>query len=133
MRRAKAKRLVELVRVGAALVRGKLDQAAAALTAFLDRPFNHRPAETTAAFVPGDAHPLDLAAPHAAPGQPGNEAELQNPDDVSAAFRDGEKLVRIALDRGECLAVAVVQPRPGVLAPAAQPLTAAMTGFHTRG
>jgi hypothetical protein len=44
---------------------------------------------------------------------------LQNADDLPATFGDDEKLVRIALDRGERLTVAGVQLRPGVLAAAA--------------
>src|SRR4051812_31870467 len=119
MGRLKAKGLVKPMRVGAALVRGQLDQTATAPAAFLDGPFEHRPADAGGAFASGDAHALDLAAPHAAPGEPGNEAELENPDDVSVAFGHREKLVRIALDRHERLVIAIVQLRPEVLAPAA--------------
>src|SRR3979409_1287342 len=113
MGRLKAKGLVKPVRGRAALVRGQLDQPAAAPAALLDRPFEQRPADGAAAvaggaFAGGDAHALDLAAPHAAPGEPGNEAELQNADDLPATFGDDEKLVRIALDRGERLTVAGV-------------------------
>src|SRR4051812_29377578 len=119
MGRLKAKGLIEPVRINAALVRGQLDQPATTPAALLDGPFEHRPADAAGALASGDAHALDLAAPHAAPGEPGNEAELQNPDDISAAFGDREKLVRIALDRRERLAIAIVQLRPEVLALAA--------------
>src|SRR5205823_15119237 len=118
MGRLKAEGLIEPMRVGAAFVRGQLDQTATAPAALLDGPFGHRPADAAGPFDSGDAHALDLAAPHAAPGESGNEAELQNPDDISAAFGDREQLVRIALDRRERLAVAVVQLRPEVLAAA---------------
>src|SRR5204863_9574674 len=104
---------------GAALVRGQLDQPATTPAALVDGPFEHRPADAGGALASSDAHALDLAAPHAAPGEPGNEAELQNPDDVSVAFGHREKLVRIALDRRERLPVAIVQLRPEVLAAAA--------------
>src|SRR5580704_13528169 len=120
MRRLKAKGLVKTVRARAALVRGQLDYAAAALAALLDRPLQHRPADAAAAFAGGDAHALDLAAPHAAPGEAGNKAELQNADQLTPAFGNREKLVGIALDRGESVAVAGVQLRPEVLAAAAE-------------
>jgi hypothetical protein len=44
---------------------------------------------------------------------------LQDTDHVAAAFGDRKQLVRIALDRRERVTVAGVQPRPGILAPAA--------------
>src|SRR5712691_3051346 len=80
---------------------------------------SHRPANAAAALAGGDAHALDLAAPHAAPGEPGNKAELQNADYLTPAFDYREKLVGVALDGGESVAVAIVQPCPGVLAAAA--------------
>src|SRR6266699_1721276 len=109
MGRLNAKRLVKTVRVRAALVRGQLNQPAAAPAAFLDGPFEHRPADAVGAFPGSDADPLDLAAPHALPGQSGNEAELQHADDLPAALGNHEKLVGIALDRRERVAVTWVQ------------------------
>src|SRR5260370_12604838 len=109
--RLKAKGLVKTVRGGAALVRGQLDQPAAAPAAFLDRPFEHRPADAAAALRGSDSHALDLAAPHAAPGEPGNKAELQNADYQAPAFGNREKPVGVALDRRERVTVAVVQLR----------------------
>src|SRR5260221_8237375 len=103
--RPEAEGFIETVRAGAALVRGELDQAAAAFAALLDRPFKHRPADTALARARGDAHPLDLAAPHAAPGEPGDEAELQDADHPPAALGHREELVGIALDRGKRLGV----------------------------
>src|ERR1700724_1576652 len=116
MGRLKAERLVKTVRGRAGLVRGQLHQPAAMPAALLDRPLEHRPANAAGAFARGDPHALDLAAPHAAPAEPGDEAELQNADDIPAAFGNREKLVRIALDRCERLVVAGVQLRAGVLA-----------------
>src|SRR5260370_7883907 len=116
----KAEGLVKTVRVGGALVRAKLDAPAAALAPLLDRPFDHRPADAAAAFAGGDAHALDLAAPHAAPGEPGNKAELQNADYLTPALGNREKLVGVALDRGESVVVPYVQACPGVLAFAAE-------------
>src|SRR5258708_40144319 len=101
MGRLKAKGLVKTVRVGATLVRGQLDQPAAAPAALLDGPFEHRPADTVGAFADRDAHPLDLAAQHALPGQPRNEAKLQDADYLPTAFGNREKLVGIAPDRRE--------------------------------
>src|SRR5437773_11925477 len=108
MGRLKAKRLVKTVRVRAALVRGQLDQPAAAAAALLDGPFEHCPADAVGALPDSDADSLDLAAPHALPGQPGNKAELQHADDLPAAFGNREKLVGIALDRRERVAVICV-------------------------
>src|SRR5436309_2276292 len=107
MGRPEAERLVKLMRVGAALVRSKLHEPAAAFAALLDRPFQHGPADAAAAFVIGDTHALDLAAPHALAGETGDKAELQHADDSTGAFGNREKLVGIALDRGESVAVAV--------------------------
>src|ERR1700724_3373482 len=83
MGRLKAKRLVKTVRGVAALVRGQLHQPAAAPAALLDRPLEHRPSDAAGAFAGGDPHALDLAAPHAAPAEPGDEAEWLNPDDIN--------------------------------------------------
>ncbi len=96
VRRLKAERLIECVRPGAALVRGQLYETASARAGFRDCPLDHRPADAAAALGSGDADPFDLPAPHAAAGQPRNEAELQDADDPSVAFGDGEQLVRIA-------------------------------------
>src|SRR5260221_10560964 len=106
MGRLKAEGLVKPVRVGAALVRGELDQAAAAIAALSDRPLQHHPADAAAAFPGGDTHALYLAAPHAASGQAGDEAELQDADYLAAAFGNREKLVRVTIDRGKGIAVA---------------------------
>src|SRR5215211_1648170 len=106
MGRPKAERFVEPVRVATPLVGGQLDEAAAAVAALLDRPFEHRPAEAAAALAGSDPHAFDLTAAHAAVGQPGNEAELQHADDAAVAFGHCKKLVRIPLDRGEGFAVA---------------------------
>src|ERR1700731_4490645 len=92
MGRLKAERLVKTVRGRAALVRGQLHQSATAPAALLDRPLEHRPADAAGAFAGGDPHAFDLAAPHAAPGQAGNKAELQNADEMPAAFGNREKL-----------------------------------------
>src|SRR5580765_8019814 len=108
VRRPEAERLVEAVRGGPALVAGQLDEAAAAFPAFLDRPQEHRAADAGAALGLGDPYALDLAAPHAAPGQPGNEAELQDADHLSPIFGDREELVGVALDCGEGRGVARV-------------------------
>src|SRR5439155_11971556 len=99
MGRLKAKGLVKTVRVRAALVRGQLHQPAAAPAALFDGPFEHRPADAAGAFAGSDADPFNLATPHALPGQPGKEAELQHADDLPAAFGNREKLVGIALNR----------------------------------
>src|SRR5205085_4776247 len=104
MRRPEAERLVKPVGMGTALVRGQLDQTATALPALSDRPFQHRPANPAAAFARGDAHALDLAAGHASAGKARDEAELQYANHSAAAFHDGEKLVRVAIDRGEGIA-----------------------------
>src|ERR1700732_1993712 len=77
MGRLKAKGLVKTVRGGAPLVRSQRDQPAAVPATLLDRPFEHRPADAAGAFAGGDPHAFDLAAPHGAPAEPGNEAELQ--------------------------------------------------------
>src|SRR5258708_409824 len=119
MGRLKPKGLVKTVRGGTTLVRGQLDEAAAAPAALLDSPFEHRPTDAAGTLAGGNAHALDLAAPHAAPSEPGNKAELQNADYISAAFGDREELVRIVLDRRERLAIAGLQLRPRVLAAAA--------------
>jgi len=104
MRRPEAERLVKPVGMGTALVRGQLNQTATALPAFFDRPFQHRPANPAAAFALGDPHAL----------------ELQYANHSAAAFGDYEKLVGVAIDRGEGIAVAGVQSRPGFLALAAK-------------
>src|SRR5258707_2181712 len=119
MGRLKPKGLVKTVRGGTTLVRGQLNETAAAPAALLDSPFEHRPADAAGTLAGGNAHALDLAAPHAAPSEPGNKAELQNADDISAAFGDREELARIALDRRERLAITIVQLWAEVLAAAA--------------
>src|SRR5947208_5438407 len=83
MGRLKPRGLVKTVRGGTTLVRGQLDETAAAPAALLDSPFEHRPADAAGTLAGGNAHALDLAAPHAAPSEPGNKAELQNADDIS--------------------------------------------------
>src|SRR2546421_630114 len=83
-------------RLGAPLVAGQLDKTAAAPAALRDRPFEHPAAAAAAALAGSDPHPLDLAAPHAAPGQAGDEAELQNAHYAAAARGDREQLIRIA-------------------------------------
>src|SRR6266542_6777487 len=113
MRRPKAERLIKAVRVAAPRVGGQLNEAAAAVAALLDGPFEHRRAEAAAALAASDAHAFDLAAPYAAVGQAGNKAELQHPDDATAAFGHRKKLVRVSLDRGEGFAVADVQREAG--------------------
>src|SRR5260370_22671231 len=119
MGRLKAKGLVKRMRGGAALVRGQLDQSATAPAALFDRPFEHRPADTGGTFADSDAYPLDLTAPHALPRQSGNEAELQHADHLLFAFGDRKKLVGIALDCRERVAVICVRCRREVLAEAA--------------
>src|SRR5216684_2206430 len=118
MARLEAEGLIETVRRGAALVGGELNHTAAAFAAFLDRPVEHRPADPAAALARGDAHALDLTAPHAAPGEPGNEAELQDADHLPVAIDNREELVRVAVDSGKRLRVARVQRRSDALAPA---------------
>src|SRR5690349_20532468 len=117
VRRPEAERGIEAVRIGAALVRGQLDKAAAAPPAFLDCPFEHRPAGAGAALGPGDPHTLDLAAPHAAPCEAGAEAQLQATNHLSPALGHNEQLVGVALDRGEGGFVAGVESWPAARAP----------------
>src|SRR6185312_17547415 len=69
-----AELLIEAPRIGARLVGGELHHLAAVTAAFLDRPFEHAPAEAAAAARRRDAHALDLAAPEADARQAGNEA-----------------------------------------------------------
>src|SRR3954454_15793175 len=109
MRRPKAEHLVKPVRVGTAFVAAQLHQTTAALAALFDRPLQQLPADPVAASVLDDPHPLNLSAPAAAAGQAGNEAELQYADDPAAALGDGEKLVGVAVDRGEGVAVAAIE------------------------
>src|SRR5215216_534905 len=113
MRRPKAERLIKAVRVAAPRVGGQLDEAATALAALLDGPFEHRRAEAAAALAGSDAHAFDLAAPHAAVGQAGNKAELQHADEAAAAFGHRKKLVRVPPDCGEGFAIADIQRQAG--------------------
>src|SRR5512146_1678598 len=112
VRRPEAEGLVEAMRVGAAIVAGQLDEAAAAPAAFLDRPFEHLPPDAGAALGGCNPHALDLAAPHPAPSQTRDVTELEDADHLAAAVDDHEQLVRIALDCIERLGVAQVQAGP---------------------
>ena len=110
-----AELLIEAPRIGARLVGGELHHLAAVTAAFLDRPFEHAPAEAAAAARRRDAHALDLAAPEADARQAGNEAQLQAADDLAALLHHGEELIAVGVDGGEGGRVARVERRPRVL------------------
>lgn len=77
--RLEAEPFVEAMRVEPALVGRQLDDPAAALAAFADRPLQQALAEPFAAPMRRDAHRFDLAAPGAPRRQPGEKADLQVP------------------------------------------------------
>ncbi len=94
--------LVEADRIPSRLVRCQLHQAAAALGALSNRPFDELCAEARTAKIPCHTHAFDLAAPHARPREAGKKAQLQTAHDlVGRIGRDSQQLVGIRLDRGE--------------------------------
>ena len=70
--------------VGPSLVGGKLHQAAPSLPALRDRPFEQPVSESFAAVARCNPDALDLTAPHAEPGETGNERDLNAADNIAA-------------------------------------------------
>src|SRR5690606_7497757 len=92
---------VEAVGVGALLVAGELDQAAAALAAPAHRPLHHPPAEPLPAEGGGHPHGLDLQPLRATAGQARNEGELHRAHHLATGLHDDQLVARIGVDRLE--------------------------------
>jgi hypothetical protein len=106
--------LVEAVSVRAALVGGQLDKLAAASASLVDGPGQHRLSEPHASARAVDSDAFDLRPPHPETGQPGDERQLECPDDGALDLGHDLKLVRVGVDRGEGVPVRGGQ-RIGVL------------------
>lgn len=94
--------LVEVDRIPSRLVRCQLHQAAAALGALGDRPFDELRAEARTAKIACHTHAFNLAAPHTRPRKTGNKTQLQAADDpIGRIACDGQKLIGVRLDCGK--------------------------------
>ena len=93
-----AEPLVEAVGIGAGGVGGQLHQLAVLAPGFVDRPLDEPGAQAAAALVGVDAYAFDDRAGRAAPGQPGDDRELEGADDTALAYGDDQVLVRVAAE-----------------------------------
>ena len=107
-----AQGLVETDGIGALLVGGQLDQAAALRACLLDRPLDHPPAKAPATLAGRHPDRLDLAAQHAVAAEPRQEGELQRPDDAPLRLGDEKMAPRVGLELVERREVGVVVARP---------------------
>lgn len=95
---SKPRGLVEADRVRAALVRGQLDEAAAAPPCLADGPFDHPVAEAPAPVGAADADRLDLGALGAHAAEPGDEGQLQGAGDLAVDVGHDEVVAGVGLD-----------------------------------
>ena len=96
--------LVEAGGVGAGLVGGQLVQLASLVPGFFDGPLDELGSQAAATLVRVDAYPFDDRPGRAAPGEPGNDRELERADDPALPDRHHQALVRVGaepLQRGQ--------------------------------
>src|SRR6056297_593003 len=110
-----AQPFIKTMRVGPGFVGGQLHQMAAAAPAFFDSPVHQLSAEPTAAFRSGHPDALDLAPPGTAVGEPGNETELEDTNDLSGPLRSHEELVRVGFESIERREIARIERLSGIL------------------
>jgi hypothetical protein len=106
--RREPQRLVEADGIRPPLVRRQLDQPAALPAGEVDRPLDHPAAEALAALVGRDPDALDLRPQHAVPAQPGDDRQLQRPDDAPGRLGDQQLVPRGGRDQLERRVVGVV-------------------------
>src|SRR5688572_17284209 len=95
---AEAQPLIKPMGIQAVLVRGELDDAAAARAGLINGPAHHFPAQAALAIAWRDVHSLDQAAPHPAAIEAGNEAQLQRSHGLALEFRDDQTIPAGACD-----------------------------------
>lgn len=101
-----AKAGIEAMGIAARLVGGQLHEFRLSRSAVFVRPGKHRRPQADAPSPGRDADALDLQPCCGAPGQSRDEGQLHRADELAvlAAHRD-EELVRVGIDRSECVLV----------------------------
>src|SRR5262249_30634399 len=97
---------VEVLSLGAPLVRGELDEGAAAYPRQADCMLHHRLADATPAQFAPDPHAFDRRPLTALIGEPRRESELKTADHLACEFGDNQHIARIGRDDLESLAIA---------------------------